>query len=116
MDANFIAIDEYAHCPKLNNCVKDAREFIEVLTARYQFEPENTITLFNAEATRPQILAGLKKLKSQVGPQDNLMIYFSGHGETEDNVGYWPPATAASGRSTARRGTTAPLRPPCCAS
>ncbi|MCO6490289.1 MAG: caspase family protein [Phaeodactylibacter sp.] len=93
-----IAIDEYAHCPKLNNCVKDAREFIEVLTARYQFEPENAITLFNAEATHPQILAALKKLKGQVGPHDNLVIYFSGHGETEDNIGYWAPVNAHPGQ------------------
>lgn len=89
-----IAIDEYAHCPKLYNCVKDAREFIEVLTARYQFEPGNITTLYNIEATRPNIHTELKKLKRQVGPDDNLVIYFSGHGETEDKVGYWVPVDA----------------------
>ena len=26
-----IAIDEYVHCPKLRNCVKDAKEFAELL-------------------------------------------------------------------------------------
>ncbi|MCO6487020.1 MAG: caspase family protein, partial [Phaeodactylibacter sp.] len=89
-----VAIDEYAYCPKLNNCVKDAREFIAVLAEKYAFEPENISTLFNADATRPNIHTQLKKLKSQIGPHDNLVLYFSGHGETEDNVGYWVPANA----------------------
>lgn len=62
-----IAIDEYAHCPKLSNCVKDAREFIEVLTDRYQFDPDNITTLYNAEATRPNIHTRLKKLKGKIG-------------------------------------------------
>ncbi len=93
-----IAIDAYAHCPQLNNCVKDAREFIKVLTHRYQFQEENIITLFNEDATRPNIHARLKELKKKVKPEDNLTIYFSGHGETEDNVGYWVPVEAHPGR------------------
>jgi len=93
-----IAIDEYAHCPRLHNCVKDAREFIDVLAGKYQFDPENITTLFNAKATRPNIHTQFKKLKDQVGPEDNLVLYFSGHGETEDNVGYWVPANARPGQ------------------
>lgn len=89
-----IAIDEYAHCPKLNNCVKDAREFIEVLTDKYQFEPEHVTTLYNGEATRANILGRLNELKQKVRSEDNLIIYFSGHGETEDDVGYWVPVAA----------------------
>ncbi|MCB9267829.1 MAG: caspase family protein [Lewinellaceae bacterium] len=89
-----IAIDEYAHCPKLNNCVKDASEFIEVLTGRFQFEPGNVTTLYNSEATRANILSRLNELKHKVRSEDNLVIYFSGHGETEDDVGYWVPVAA----------------------
>lgn len=89
-----VAIDEYAHCPKLNNCVKDAREFIEVLTDKYQFEPEHIATLYDGEATRANILARLNELKQKVKANDNLVIYFSGHGETEDGVGYWVPVAA----------------------
>lgn len=89
-----IAIDEYEQCPVLNNCVNDANGLIEVLKERYDFEDENIQTLFNKEATRPNIHARLKGLKERVTPDDNVIIYFSGHGETEDNVGYWVPVEA----------------------
>ena len=46
-----IAIDEYQHCPRLYNCVNDARRLIGVLSTQYQFEKENTFTLFNEHAT-----------------------------------------------------------------
>jgi hypothetical protein len=37
-----IAIDEYAHCPRLSNCVKDARDLIQLLQERYELAPERT--------------------------------------------------------------------------
>lgn len=89
-----IAIDEYEHCPVLSNCLKDAHGFIEVLKERYDFTDENIQTLFNTEATRANIHASLKELKKRVTPEDSVLIYFSGHGETEDNVGYWIPVEA----------------------
>jgi len=30
-----IGIDEYVHCPILNNAVKDAQDFITILTKKY---------------------------------------------------------------------------------
>ena len=92
-----IAIDEYVHCSKLNNCVKDARDFITILVNNYQFELENTITLFNSEATRSSISRTFQELKTKVKPQDNLVVYFSGHGETVDDIGYWVPVEAHPG-------------------
>jgi formylglycine-generating enzyme required for sulfatase activity len=89
-----IAIDEYAHCPQLNNCVKDAQDFITVLSSRYQFDAAYTSILKNAEATRANISKALKDLKDQVQPQDNLVVYFSGHGEAEEDTGYWVPVEA----------------------
>ncbi|MCB9054185.1 MAG: caspase family protein, partial [Lewinellaceae bacterium] len=89
-----IAIDEYEHCPVLNNCLQDALGFIEILKERYDFSDEHILTLYNKEATRANIHARLKELKKRVQPEDSLLIYFSGHGETEDNVGYWVPVEA----------------------
>lgn len=89
-----IAIDEYEHCPVLSNCLPDAQGFIEVLKDRYSFSDENILTLFNDQATRANIHASLKELKKRVKPEDSVLIYFSGHGETEDNVGYWIPVEA----------------------
>ncbi|MBK7409917.1 MAG: caspase family protein [Saprospirales bacterium] len=89
-----IAIDNYEYCQVLNNCVNDATGLIEVLKERYNFSEENIQTLFNEEATRPKIHEYLKGLKDRVKPEDSVVIYFSGHGETEDNVGYWIPVEA----------------------
>ena len=53
--------DEYQHCPRLNNCVKDTQDFAAVLLEKYQFEPENILTLYNAESAR----ATLGKLEEE---------------------------------------------------
>ncbi len=91
-----IAIDNYVHCPRLNNCVKDAKDFAHLLWERYQFDETHTYFLLDAEATRRQILTTIKDLRHKIGEQDNLLIYYSGHGQTVDGVGYWIPIEAAS--------------------
>ncbi|MBK8491356.1 MAG: hypothetical protein IPL49_10825 [Saprospirales bacterium] len=45
-----IAIDEYTHLPTLYNPVRAAKAFIELMTDRYRFEPENVVRIFNGEA------------------------------------------------------------------
>lgn len=94
-----IAIDDYDYCPKLYNAVKDAHDLIEVLTSRYQFAKENVITLINKEATEENILRTFRQLASTISPSDNLIIFFSGHGEYDDvfKEGYWVPVNAKQG-------------------
>ncbi|MCB0582630.1 MAG: caspase family protein [Phaeodactylibacter sp.] len=96
-----IAIDEYQHCPRLYNCVNDARRLIGVLSTQYQFEKENTFTLFNEQATEHAIISMFKRLVRLVGPQDNLLVLFSGHGEYEQEIdeGYWIPVDAPLGHT-----------------
>jgi hypothetical protein len=94
-----IAIDEYERCPALNNCVKDAKDFAQLLWERYQFEECFTTFLFNKDATRSNILEKLAEMEEKVQGQDSLLIYYSGHGETKDYAGYWIPV---SGRSEHR--------------
>jgi formylglycine-generating enzyme required for sulfatase activity len=86
-----VAIDEYEHCPKLSNCVKDAKGFITVMQKQYKLSKDNTFTLFNEEATRSNVIRTLKELRPKIGKKDSLIIYFSGHGEVEDDQGYWVP-------------------------
>ncbi len=58
-----IAIDEYAHCPRLNNCVKDAKEFIEILDTRYGIAIDAALPpLFNGDATKKNIIYSFRKL------------------------------------------------------
>lgn len=92
-----MAIDEYAHCPKLSNCVDDARDLIEVLTHKYRFDPANITTYFNEAATEKNITEILRNLRDKVKEEDSLVIYFSGHGEIDDDIGFWVPVEANVG-------------------
>ncbi len=40
-----IGIDEYAHCPRLYNAVKDAQDIVKILVERFQFESATIIKL-----------------------------------------------------------------------
>ena len=97
-----IAIDKYEHCAELKNCVTDAQDVIRVLTEKYNFE--KVISLFNENATFDNINDQLKELSRAVRKDvDNLIIYFSGHGETEGNeedeqIGYLVPVEARQGK------------------
>ncbi|MFN7117688.1 MAG: SUMF1/EgtB/PvdO family nonheme iron enzyme [Saprospiraceae bacterium] len=95
-----IAIDEYEHCASLRNCVKDAKAIVKVLSERYHFE--HVIELYNPDATKRKIVEKLKELRGKIQKDvDNLVIYFSGHGETDreddDTIGYLVPVEAQMG-------------------
>jgi formylglycine-generating enzyme len=92
-----IAIDAYAHCPRLSNCVKDAKDFVALMQERYQVAPERTYTLYDKDATRKRALQELKNLRGKIGPADSLLVFFSGHGEVEDGQAYWVPADGKPG-------------------
>ncbi len=94
-----IGIDNYEHCPKLFNAVSDAKSFVKLLTEKYQFESGNIAEIYNEEATRKNIIQALDKMVDKVTPEDNLLIYFSGHGEYDERLdeGYWIPVTAEVG-------------------
>ena len=91
-----IGIDNYAHCPKLYNAVKDVQDLVAVLTKRFQFELPNIKTLFDQQATKRNIYAAFEYFAEKVTPADNFIIYFSGHGEYKKifNLGYWIPVEA----------------------
>ncbi len=88
-----IGIDQYKDFPRLYNAVKDARDFLELMTTRFQFGKEDTVTLFDEEATAANIFKQLMELTQKAGPQDSLLIYFSGHGEYDQvlDKGFWIP-------------------------
>ena len=93
--ALIIGIDEYRGAwPPLQNAVRDAKE-VEVLL-RQQFKFASIRTLYNTEATRSNILSTMEGLAEQLGPDDNLLIYYSGHGDRKEQfkAGYWVPVDA----------------------
>ncbi|MCI4669338.1 MAG: caspase family protein [Bacteroidia bacterium] len=91
-----IGVNQYQHWNTLHNAVKDCRDLADVLTRDYQFAPENVITLFNEEATRENILETFEQLQETISPDDNLLIYYAGHGfyDSYSQLGYWVPMEA----------------------
>jgi hypothetical protein len=91
-----IGINDYAHWPRLNNAVNDAKEVKKVLLENYQFVEENTIELYDQMATRSNIYKTFEKLAGLLRPQDNLLVYYSGHGHYNPKLalGFWVPVEA----------------------
>lgn len=97
--ALIIGIDNYTgQWRQLKNAVSDAKAIYQILNSKYKFNYLKV--LYNEQATRMNIIKELEWLVQNVKPTDNLLIYYSGHGEFNQslNKGYWVPvdATAAS--------------------
>jgi hypothetical protein len=92
----FIGVEKYQdkNIKTLDKPVQDARELRKVLTDLYSFELENTYLLENP--TLKDILDKLKELSQKVTPNDNVLIFYAGHGkaDTKAGVGYWLPIDA----------------------
>ncbi len=78
----------------LDNPVKDARKIKQVLTEEYHFEPNDAILLENP--TRGDIFSALYKLRTKITTNDNLLIFYAGHGYWDEKIrqGYWWPRDA----------------------
>lgn len=84
--------------PKLGNAVKDMDDVIRLLTNRYQFDGISKLT--DSDATRDNIENELYRFTDEtvLGPDDSLLIYYSGHGYLDNNQrGYWVPVGAKKG-------------------
>ncbi|MEZ5506596.1 MAG: caspase family protein [Gammaproteobacteria bacterium] len=89
--ALIIGNNAYAEYPKLETALNDAVETEKVLRERYGFK-----TTLLRNASRYDILAALNKLRETLTENDNLLIYYAGHGEIDDtsNRGFWLPVDA----------------------
>jgi TPR repeat protein len=89
--ALIIGNNNYASMPTLNTSANDAKAVDEVLRSRYGFK---TKLLINAN--RHQIMTAFNDLRQNLTDQDNLLIYYAGHGEIDksDESAYWLPTDA----------------------
>lgn len=94
-----MGIDKYQHWTPLKCAVKDVVDFSNILTTRYQFEDAYVFKLLNEQASQKNILFTLRELAQKITDQDNLVIYFSGHGHHDEitKTGYWIPVDAQTG-------------------
>ncbi len=81
----------YRQLPQLATAVNDAREIAALLEGRYGFQVRLLI-----DATRYQIMTALNELRESLDPEDNLLVYYAGHGLRDEAAGsaYWQPIDA----------------------
>lgn len=91
-----IGIDKYDQFDPLSNAVRGVKDVKDVLLKSYDIDNECVITLYDKEATQEAIIESFDELGNKVGEADKLLIYYSGHGHLNDNLGlgYWIPVDA----------------------
>jgi peptidoglycan hydrolase-like protein with peptidoglycan-binding domain len=88
-----IGNNNYKKLPKLKTAVEDAKAVAATLEQEYGF----TVSLLT-DASEEQIVGALDALRRKLTPQDNLLIYYAGHGWYDDGAerGYWLPVDAVA--------------------
>jgi len=87
-----IGNDTYQGYPPLKGAVADANAVATLLKSRYGYE-----THLLTNANRFEILSALNDMREQLKDEDNLLIYYAGHGELDGTrQGYWLPTDARS--------------------
>jgi hypothetical protein len=95
--ALIIAVEEYDD-PNINDLdhpIEDAGRFIRIIESDYNFHRENVKFLKNP--TKADIIGTLHHMRGEISPEDNLLIYYAGHGHWDEEMqtGYWLPRDAS---------------------
>src|SRR5262249_46959317 len=78
---------KYQHMEPLTTAVDDARAVHDLLQSKYGFQ---VTPLY--DATQQQILATLRAVSQKMTPNDNLLVFYAGHGSIDTaGKGYWRP-------------------------
>ena len=87
-----IGINAYESLPRLETAINDARAIGEVLERSYGYNVRLLL-----DATRADIIRALDDYRKTLTDQDNLLIYYAGHGylDTESDRGFWLPVDAS---------------------
>jgi ankyrin repeat protein len=86
-----IGNNNYRYLPKLLTAQSDAAEVAKILKVKYAFSVQLLL-----DADRSTVLLALGNLRNNLTKQDNLLIYYAGHGwlDKEADEGYWLPVDA----------------------
>ncbi len=95
--ALLIAVSNFADNSGIKNLdypLQDAERVLQLITSSYTFEPANVNFLRNPD--RATIIRALDELSQKLTEQDNLLIFYAGHGfwDTRINQGFWFPSDA----------------------
>jgi hypothetical protein len=86
-----IGINGYTAFPSLRSAIVDATALGDLLANRYGFQVTRLI-----DPTRGEIITALSALRGALRPEDNLLVYYAGHGVVDPVTerGYWLPIDA----------------------
>jgi TPR repeat protein len=89
--ALIIGNNNYETLPNLRSAVNDAKAVSTLLDQDYGFKVTTLV-----DAKRADVLRGLAKLRQSIGEEDNILIYYAGHGwlDEEADEGFWLPVDA----------------------
>src|SRR5262249_9697763 len=94
--ALIIGNDAYSTYPALKSAAGDAKAIAGVLQSRYGYD----VRLLT-NANRFEILSALNDMREQLKENDNLLVYYAGHGEIDaSRQGYWLPVDAQASQPT----------------
>ncbi len=93
--ALIIGIDRYRYIPTLATAHNDAKALAAVLKDKYDYEVKLLL-----DPSREQIIEALDDLRERLTENDNLLIYYAGHGwlDKEADQGFWLPVDARAER------------------
>ena len=93
-----VGINDYANdeIADLNYAVSDAEDIRGMLIEYFGFKDDNIVSLINEQATAINIKREISGLAKKTGENDRIVIFFAGHGMTEDlpsggEMGYLVP-------------------------
>jgi hypothetical protein len=78
--ALLIGINHYKAVPHLMGSLNDVAAMQQILVTRWGFPPANIRVLTEQAATRAAIIDALRQLVRESGPNDTVVVHFSGHG------------------------------------
>lgn len=100
--ALLFAAEAYKHWHPLDRPIDDANALKAILTTRYTFA-ESDVKLVT-DPTREDIISALDELNTTLGPNDNLLIYYAGHGAVRKagKQGSWIPVDGETGNKSSK--------------
>jgi uncharacterized caspase-like protein len=89
-----IGINHYQHYTPLSTPLDDAKELTSILHDKYGFQTQPLL-----DATHDQIITALSSYRNTLHENDNLLIYYAGHGyyDKAADLAYWFPIDAERG-------------------
>ena len=101
--ALLVGIDQYRdeHISDLSYAVSDCMKLESLLCKKYTFEKKHLVGIYNDMATRENLIEVFRRLIRELGPEDNLLLFYAGHGDFDKELdgSYWLPHEAERGKT-----------------